>query len=135
MGQIFKLFTPHADRPGDRTNTTYNHISGQCFGYQQNDGAAIQVQRKPQDGSYLNNNWVHDSPKYGLRFDSPIPKSDEKSDKKSNKKSDKKSDKKPDKKSDKKSDKKENIGKNGRETSYIIILIFIICINLLFVSI
>ena len=59
-------------RPSLLTNTAYNHIKGQCFGFQQNDGAGIQVTIKAQADSYLKNNWIHDSPKFGLRFDSPM---------------------------------------------------------------
>ena len=35
-------------RPGRTTTITLNHITGQCFGFQQNDGAGIQVTVKPQ---------------------------------------------------------------------------------------
>ena len=35
-------------RPGRTSNITLNHITGQCFGFQQNDGAGIQVTVKPQ---------------------------------------------------------------------------------------
>ena len=37
-------------RPGKTSNITLNHITGQCFGFQQNDGAGIQVTVKPQVG-------------------------------------------------------------------------------------
>ena len=47
-----------------------NRIVGQCAGKIMNDGAGIQVQTKPQQGASVSHNWVHDSPKFGIRFDS-----------------------------------------------------------------
>merc|ERR1712176_252115 len=61
-------------RPGRTSNITLNHITGQCFGFQQNDGAGIQVTVKPQKDVRIEKNWVMDSPKYGIRFDGERPK-------------------------------------------------------------
>ena len=47
-----------------------NRVVGQCAGKIMNDGAGIQVQTKPQQGASVSHNWVHDSPKFGIRFDS-----------------------------------------------------------------
>ena len=49
---------------------THNRVVGQCSGKIMNDGAGIQVQTKPQQGVSVSHNWVHDSPKIGIRFDS-----------------------------------------------------------------
>jgi len=49
----------------------YNEISH--TGFAQNDGAIIQLRIAAQRGSILRYNWLHDSNKYGLRFDAPIP--------------------------------------------------------------
>ena len=46
-----------------------NHFEGQCAGMIQNDGASIQVSPTAQNGFVAQNNWVHDSPKKGIRFD------------------------------------------------------------------
>ena len=51
-------------------NITLNRVIGQCWGKIMNDGAGIQIQTKPQDGVTVSHNWVHDSPKFGIRFDS-----------------------------------------------------------------
>jgi len=59
-------------RPWRETNVQLNEMSGQCWGLIQNDGAAVQMMIGSQLAkSTLVNNWVHDSPKYGLRFDCP----------------------------------------------------------------
>ncbi|CAL4158267.1 unnamed protein product, partial [Meganyctiphanes norvegica] len=58
-------------RPGMTATIKYNHIKGQCSGNLQNDGAAIQVQNAPQDGITISHNWIHDSPKMAIRFDTP----------------------------------------------------------------
>lgn len=61
-------------RPGLSPTVKLNNIKKQCWGLIQNDGAGVQVTRKPQVGSRLERNWVHDQPKYGLRFDGEPPK-------------------------------------------------------------
>ncbi|CAL4158368.1 unnamed protein product [Meganyctiphanes norvegica] len=58
-------------RPGIRATIEYNHIVGQCEGLIQNDGAGIHIQIPQSDGVRIYNNWVHDSPKYAIRYDSP----------------------------------------------------------------
>ena len=52
-------------------NFTLNHMIGQCWGFIQNDGASISVGREGQEGVMITNNWIHDSPKKGIRLDSP----------------------------------------------------------------
>jgi len=49
----------------------YNDIYN--TGYAQSDGAIIQIGVKNQNGSVVHHNWLHDTPKYGFRFDAPIP--------------------------------------------------------------
>ena len=49
------------------------NISRQCWGMLQHDGAGIQVMRKRQTNIMLQQNWIHYSPKYGLRFDGNPP--------------------------------------------------------------
>mgnify|MGYP000666335887 CR=1 FL=1 len=49
----------------------YNDISDS--GFAQSDGAMIQLRIAAQKGSIVRYNWLHDSPKYGVRFDAPIP--------------------------------------------------------------
>jgi len=61
-------------RPGNYPTVRLNDISKQCWGVIQNDGAGVQLTRKPQNHSLLEYNWVHDQPKYGLRFDGEPPK-------------------------------------------------------------
>ena len=39
----------------------------------QNDGSGMQVQVKRQTKLVFEQNWIHDSPKYGLRFDGAPP--------------------------------------------------------------
>eukprot|EP00111_Clytia_hemisphaerica_P016485 TCONS_00048859-protein len=63
-----------AIRPGKYPTVRLNDISKQCWGVIQNDGAGVQLTRKPQNYSRLEYNWVHDQPKYGLRFDGEPPK-------------------------------------------------------------
>lgn len=49
----------------------YNDISE--TGFAQSDGALIQLRIPGQRGSIIRYNWLHDSSKYGIRFDAPIP--------------------------------------------------------------
>ena len=64
----------HGLRPTPYCNTTLNRIIGQCFGRQSNDGAGMQVTIRPQNGAQVHQNWAHDSPKYGIRFDGAPPR-------------------------------------------------------------
>ncbi|CAL4079397.1 unnamed protein product [Meganyctiphanes norvegica] len=56
-------------RVGFSPTVKRNHIIGQCAGKIQNDGSGIQIQAAGQSGAFVSHNWVHDSPKHGLRFD------------------------------------------------------------------
>ena len=56
-------------RAGYRSEVRLNDISRQCWGMLQHDGAGIQVMVKRQTNITLEQDWVHYSPKYGLRFD------------------------------------------------------------------
>ena len=62
-------------RSGYKSNATLNDISRTCWGMIQHDGSGIQVQVKRQTKVLLQQNWIHDSPKYGLRFDGAPPNS------------------------------------------------------------
>ena len=62
-------------RPGrENPIVTLNDVSGTCFGTQRSDGAGIQLAQRAQSNANVTNNWVHDSPKYGIRFDGEPPK-------------------------------------------------------------
>lgn len=61
-------------RPGLVPHVKLNDIYKQCWGLIQNDGAGVQVTVKQQVNCLLENNWIHDSPKYGLRFDGEPPR-------------------------------------------------------------
>ena len=54
---------------GRGSDFTLNHIEGQCWGKIQQDGASIQVSTGAQNGINISYNWIHDSPKKGIRFD------------------------------------------------------------------
>ena len=54
---------------GRGSNITMNHMEGQCWGMLQQDGALIQVSPGAQNNVHISYNWVHDSPKKGIRFD------------------------------------------------------------------
>jgi len=60
---------------GSGTNSSitaaFNDISN--TGYAQSDGAQLQIRIDAQDGTVVHHNWLHDTPKYGFRFDAPIP--------------------------------------------------------------
>jgi|GEM_PF-4418752 len=56
---------------GGRFTAEYNDISNS--GFAQSDGAMIQVRIAAQKGTIIRYNWLHDSVKYGVRFDAPIP--------------------------------------------------------------
>ena len=46
-----------------------NDVEGTCWGLIQNDGGTIHVQVKAQNGITISHNWLHDSPKKGIRLD------------------------------------------------------------------
>jgi len=59
-------------RPANYAVAKLNEISGQCWGLGQSDGSGIQVNRGTQSAhSVIMQNWVHDQPKIGIRFDCP----------------------------------------------------------------
>ena len=64
----------HGLRPGWKSNATLNRVIGQCWGQQANDGAGIQVTSSKQNGTLIERNWVHNSPKSGIRFDGEPPR-------------------------------------------------------------
>ncbi len=51
--------------------TEYNDFSN--TGFAQSDGALIHIRIPSQTNSITRYNWCHDTPKYGIRFDAPIP--------------------------------------------------------------
>lgn len=51
-----------------------NHIHHQCWGVLQHDGSGVQFQIGAQNNATCQQNWVHSSPKYGLRFDGQPPR-------------------------------------------------------------
>lgn len=55
--------------PGFEANIILNHFVGQCYGVIQNDGSQVHMYIPLQTNVYLENNWSHDSPKNGFRFD------------------------------------------------------------------
>ena len=61
-------------RPSAQPQVMLNHIHHQCWGIIQHDGAGVQTRVGPQTNAILQYNWVHSSPKYGLRFDGEPPK-------------------------------------------------------------
>ena len=61
-------------RSGFESEVKLNDISRQAWGILQHDGAGIQAQVKRQTNMVLEQNWIHFSPKYGLRFDGEPPK-------------------------------------------------------------
>ncbi len=56
-----------AIKNGDAGRVFLNRVSR--FGYLQDDGTAFQAAGRGQQGTVFSQNWVHDSPKSGLRFD------------------------------------------------------------------
>merc|ERR1719357_85680 len=54
---------------GRGSNITNNFFVGQCSGNIQSDGASIQVSTGAQNGVSISYNWIHNSPKKGIRFD------------------------------------------------------------------
>jgi len=58
-------------RPGLNCTIKYNYIIGQCHGEIQSDGAGLHIQIDQQNDVDISHNWAMDSPKYGIRFDTP----------------------------------------------------------------
>ena len=56
---------------GGTITAEFNDISN--TGFAQSDGALIQLRIPAQKDSIIRYNWLHDSTKYGIRFDAPIP--------------------------------------------------------------
>jgi len=56
--------------PSVEPKMTDNLIKGQCHGGIMHDGAGIQIQSNSQPGSVSERNWILDSPKRAIRFDS-----------------------------------------------------------------
>jgi hypothetical protein len=54
---------------GRGSHITMNHMERQCWGVIQSDGASIQISTGAQNGIHISYNWIHDSPKKGIRFD------------------------------------------------------------------
>jgi len=54
---------------GHNTKIFLNHIVGLGWGKIQSDGASLQISSLSQTGIDVTHNWVHDSPKKGIRFD------------------------------------------------------------------
>ena len=55
---------------GDSPRIFYNDISN--TGHIQSDGAVVQLMMNEQSGSEIAYNWIHDTPKYGIRMDGPM---------------------------------------------------------------
>ncbi len=55
---------------GDSPRIFYNDISN--TGHIQSDGAIVQLMMNEQSGSEIAYNWIHDTPKYGIRMDGPM---------------------------------------------------------------
>jgi hypothetical protein len=55
---------------GNSPKIFYNDISN--TGYVQSDGAVVQLMMNEQSGSEIAYNWIHDTPKYGIRMDGPM---------------------------------------------------------------
>ena len=51
-----------------------NHIHHQCSGVLQHDGGSVQFQIGGQTKAKAQYNWVHSTPKYGIRFDGQPPR-------------------------------------------------------------
>lgn len=60
----------HGYIPWKKTVASLNEITGQCWGMSQEDGGGFQLMTGAQrPDSNVSFNWVHDSPKNGIRFD------------------------------------------------------------------
>ena len=56
--------------PGNSATVEYNDISD--TGHLQTDGAVIQLMMGQQTDAMISHNWIHDTPKYGIRMDGPM---------------------------------------------------------------
>ncbi|MBN17830.1 MAG: hypothetical protein CMB37_06720, partial [Euryarchaeota archaeon] len=56
--------------PGNSATVEYNDISN--TGHLQTDGAVIQLMMGQQTDAMIAYNWIHDTPKYGIRMDGPM---------------------------------------------------------------
>lgn len=54
---------------GTKSKLSYNHIWN--TGHVQNDGAIFQMTKNNVEDSEIHHNWLHDTPKYAIRFDAP----------------------------------------------------------------
>ena len=61
-------------RSGYASKAKLNDVSRQCWGMIQHDGSGMQAQVNRQTKLVFEQNWIHHSPKYGLRFDGGPPK-------------------------------------------------------------
>lgn len=59
---------------GENPLVMLNHIHHQCWGVLQHDGGSIQFQIGAQTNAKARYNWIHSSPKYGIRFDGQPPR-------------------------------------------------------------
>ncbi|MBS71535.1 MAG: hypothetical protein CMO20_01090, partial [Thermoplasmata archaeon] len=56
--------------PGNAATVEYNDISN--TGHLQTDGAVVQLMMGQQTDAMIAYNWIHDTPKYGIRMDGPM---------------------------------------------------------------
>ncbi len=54
---------------GTKSELSYNHVWN--TGHVQNDGAIFQMTKSNVEESKIHHNWLHDTPKYAIRFDAP----------------------------------------------------------------
>jgi len=59
-------------RPGHQANIINNLVVGQAKGNIANDGSCLQFQVQAQPGNFVQGNWVLDTSKLGIRFDSVV---------------------------------------------------------------
>ena len=58
--------------PDRKPDISYNDISN--TGRVQNDGSVLQLTKNSVDSCQVHHNWIHDTPKSGMRFDAPFTK-------------------------------------------------------------
>jgi len=66
---MHKLGASATLNPGKTASVSYNDVSD--TGYLQTDGAVVQMHEAQQTGTEVSYNWIHDTPKYGIRMDGP----------------------------------------------------------------
>ena len=66
-------FNPYAST---RPKVIFNRVVGTGFGNIQNDGSGIHFQIKAQNEGIIHNNWVYDTPKFGIRTDAATVSAD-----------------------------------------------------------